>query len=90
MSQNNLQYFLCIFSLSVTMRVFTQNKKTVRVVLLVTFVSVLFLWHQSESNLQDNLEDTNSFFPQLWPSFSQTKSGQFPSVESGGVQDSKY
>ena len=72
------------------MRGFIQNKNTVIVVLLVAFVSVLFLWHQSGSNLQDKPEDANNYFPQHWPSISQTKYGQlkeyiFPSVKSGEV-----
>ena len=57
---------------------FSQNRNIVIAVLLVAFVSVLFLWHRSGSNLQDNPEDIElNYFPQHWPSISQTKYAQF-------------
>ena len=71
----------------VNMRGFTSVKHMVIAVLVVAFLSVLFLWHQSGSNLQDKQEDVN-YSPQHWPSISQAKYRQFkeyifPSVESG-------
>ena len=72
------------------MRGFTSVKNIVIAVLLIAFVSVLFLWRRSGSSLQDKPEDNikQNYFPQHWPSISQSKYAEFkehifPSVESG-------
>ena len=47
-------------------------------VLLVAFLSVLFLWHQSGHNVHYKPEDVKqNYFPQHWSSINQTKCGQF-------------
>ena len=75
---------------------FIEVKHVALSVLLIAFVSALFLWTRSGFNRYDKHEDIKwNYFPQHRPNISQSKYGQFieymfPSVEPGKIIVPKF